>query len=658
MSVDLVRLVSRISVLAAVAITYIVGWTAGLVLLVTSSVFLNWKTAWLVIRTLPRDAVAIKRYLQLVSFLRLTQLRQKTPTMFFAEFAKKHPERPMFYYGDRTWTFGEADRYTNQIANFFKDLNLKAGDDVAIVMENCPEMVFMFLGLAKIGVASALVNTNLRKSPLLHSIRSVKTKAVIFTPTTAGSLMEVRQDIKSLSTDGGVQMLCYGMCGSVEDLGASEIKQLISQQSATPPTYRGKLDDRFLYVFTSGTTGLPKAAIVKNYRYLMCAAVAKYLARLKSEDTLYIYLPMYHTSGGIMGVGPVILFGTSGAMAPKFSASKFWSDCIRYNCTVSHYIGEICRYLHVQPPRPEDKAHSIRMMYGNGMKASLWPKFIERFNVRDIKELYGASEGNANIMNMDNVVGSVGCIPTICRLSMTAARLSWNRFLIKVDPLTGKPLRGPDGLCMLCGPREAGEWVATINPKKPELAFDGYTDKSSSSKKTYSDVIVKGDLCFATGDILEYDELGNLYFKDRTGDTYRWKGENVSTAEVENVISKYSIMNDCVVYGISVPGVDGKAGMVALLDPNLDYAKGEHLKELLARIKTELPSYAIPIMVRLTRKLEATSTFKLIKTQLVKEAYDLDKVKDPLFILDVTRQQYVPFDENILERIRQGVWRL
>ncbi|XP_018495819.1 long-chain fatty acid transport protein 4 [Galendromus occidentalis] len=650
-------LVYRIPVFVAIAVICVLVCPTSFLLIALGGCLYRWKTAWLFIRTLPRDAAAFKRFLQLIIFVRLTQIRDKTPARFFAEIAKKQPKRPMLRFGERTWTFGEADQFTNRVANFFTSRDLKAGDDVALVMENRPEMVLMFLGLAKIGVATALVNTNLRKTPLLHSISSVKTKAVIYTPTTSDSLLEVKDELKSLA-NSGVQMLCYGSHEDMADLNATCIEDLIPEASPEEPAYRGKVTDRLVYVFTSGTTGLPKAAIVKNYRFILCGAVVKYLAGVTPDDVLYAYLPLYHASGGLMAMAPVVLFGSTSVIASKFSASKFWSECKRYQCTVTQYIGEICRYLHLQPPRPEDTDHSIRMMFGNGMRPSLWPKFIKRFNIDDIKEFYGSTEGNANTMNLDKTVGNMGFIPTICRLSTTVAALVWNRFLIKVDPETGKPLRGPDGLCILCGPNEPGEWVATINMKRPELAFDGYTDRGSSSKKTYSDVVRKGDLFFGTGDILEYDELGYLSFKDRTGDTYRWKGENVSTTEVENVINKYSIMNDCVVYGVSVPGAEGKAGMVALLDPDLEYSKGENLAHLLEKMRSELPAYAIPIMVRLTRELEATSTYKLPKTRLVKEGFDLTQVKDLLYVLDISKKQYVPFNEDILEQMHKGVWRL
>merc|ERR1719495_103844 len=317
----------------------------------------------------------------------------------------------------------------------------------------------------------------------------------------------------------------------------------------------------------------------------------------------------------------------------KFSASHYWKDCVRYKATVGQYIGEICRYLLNTPECPEEKMHTVRLMFGNGLRPQIWPQFIKRFNIPNISEFYGSTEGNSNIINKDNVVGSVGFVPVLFPGLLPLG-------LIKVSKETGEPERDADGLCIRCKPGEPGEFVGEIVKNHPARDFHGYADKSATDKKKLSNVWRRGDTCFRSGDILVMDRLGYLYFKDRVGDTFRWRGENVSTAEVEATISNMVELRDAAVYGVQIPGTEGRAGMAAIHDPDGEVDLGA----LAVGVTEQLPSFARPLFIRLVAHLDMTGTFKLKKFNLQKEGFDLTEIEskssDKLFFLHPNTGKY------------------
>ena len=544
-----------------------------------------WKTVNLIARTSVRDIKAFWKFGKYVTYIRYVNLRQKTVPMVFRDTAKRLPQKTMFIFNDKKWTYAEAEQFTNRIANYFSSRGLKAGDDVALMMENRPEQVLIWLGLSKIGVSTALINTNLRGDPLLHCAKMVNSKAVIFSPEMASQIGEIAENLEGKLSS---KLYRFGSSQHAERgdrMVGYDVAPDIIGCSTKAPEFVGKLTDCLLYVYTSGTTGLPKAARLRQSRYFLTAGASRFLADVRDDDISYCFLPLYHFAGGVMQMSQTVLFGVTAVVVPGFSATNFWHDCIKHECTVTQYIGEVCRYLYLQPEKPTDRQHKIRIMVGNGMRKEMWIPFQKRFGVPHIREIYGATESNGNSMNLDGFPGSVGIYPTICRLSTRVANAVYHRFIIKVDPETGTPLRGPDGLCILVGPNEPGEFVAEIT-RKPESQFDGYTDTKSTEKKIYYDVVKKGDQCFASGDILLYDDDGNLFFKDRTGDTYRWKGENVSTAEVEGIVSKHANYYDCVVTGVDIPNCEGKAGMVTIIDPG----QGVDLQVLLQKVGSISPS--------------------------------------------------------------------
>lgn len=374
------------------------------------------------------------------------------------------------------------------------------------------------------------------------------------------------------------------------------------------------------YLYTSGTTGQPKAVVIRHYRYYFMGIAGRLIYGIHGTDTLYIPLPMYHGMAGIAGVGQMIVNGCSIIIRGKFSVHNFWSDCVRHQCTVAIYIGEICRYLLGQPFRPEEAKHKIRLLAGLGLRPAIWREFATRFGIHQIGELYGATEGNATCVNIDYHVGACGFLPLyVSLMPKTSIRL------VKLDAVTGDYLRHPNGLCVHCMPGETGEIIGMIRMENPTRRFEGYMDSNETEKKIIHDVEEMGDSAFASGDILHWDELGYLYFKDRRGDTFRWRGENVSSTEVEGVLQNMREIADVAVYGVEIAGEEGQAGMcaVALQQQQAEAMEEAKEEELIAmigqRFHANLPAFAIPRYLRVCPHLERTGTFKLKKAELQRE---------------------------------------
>lgn len=553
---------------------------------------------------------------------------------------KQHPDKLCLLNEEGSWTFAQVDDYANRVANCFSELGFRPGEEVAIFMEGRPEYVAIWLGLSKIGVIPALVNTNQRLDPLAHSITVVNSKAVIF----GSELLEAIRDVTPLIKEtSNIKFFCVGNFDAAS-LPVQSLDLLLQDSSTDKPCngHKGCYTDRLFYVYTSGTTGLPKAAIITHSRFIWMGSAIHNMLKVRDDDVIYTCLPLYHTAAGILSVCQVFVFGNTLAIRRKFSASKFWEDCIKYNATVSQYIGEICRYLLASPYSSQEKQHKVRLMFGNGLRKEIWQQFVDRFDIKQIGELYGSTEGNANVINLDNKVGSVGFIS---RIAPSVYPVS----LIKMNPDTEEPVRDQNGLCIICKPGEPGEFVGKILHTDPIRSFDGYVNKSATQKKVIQDVFRKGDCAFLSGDLLIMDKKGYLYFVDRTGDTFRWKGENVSTSEVEGIISKVLGMADCVVYGVDVPGMEGKAGMIAL--PESPEVKAMDHKKFLVDLRKSLPPYAVPLFIRIVDQLEQTGTYKFKKVDLQKEGFNPKVVSDVMYYMNPTEATYKILDISAYEDI-------
>ncbi|XP_046412679.1 long-chain fatty acid transport protein 4-like isoform X1 [Neodiprion fabricii] len=599
---------------------------------------------YVAVRTLPRDITAVLRYITLLWSIRSHEKKNRCVADIFAQYVTKHPNKTCFIYEDQEWTFQQIEDFSNKVATVFKTHGYHKGDAVALFLENRPEFVGIWLGLSKLGVIVPLINTNLRKASLLHSINVANCQAIIY----GADLGDAVKDISS-SINAKTALYRFSETTNSPSNGLKEkdLTAILVDAPTTPPVIKDKggYSDKLLYIYTSGTTGLPKAAVITNSRYLFIASGIHYVAGFRNSDRFYTPLPLYHTAGGIMSIGQALLHGSTVVIRKKFSASSYFTDCAKYQCTIAQYIGEMCRYVLAVPPKPEDKQHNVRMIFGNGLRPQIWSDFVNRFKIAKVAEFYGATEGNANIVNIDNTVGAIGfvsrIIPAVYPIS-----------IIKVDA-NGEPIRNSKGLCMTCEPNEPGVFIGKIMPNNPTRAFLGYVDSKASKSKIVHDVFAKGDSAFISGDILVADELGYLFFKDRTGDTYRWKGENVSTSEVEAIVSNLANYKDCVVYGVEIQGAEGRAGMAAIYDPDDTL----NLEQLVLGMKEQLPTYARPQFIRALRKIDMTGTFKIKKKDLQNEGYDPTKIQDKLYYLD-PKSGYNVLTPEAFEQIQQGKIRL
>ncbi|XP_076161043.1 fatty acid transport protein 1 isoform X2 [Ptiloglossa arizonensis] len=593
---------------------------------------------YVVYKTLPRDVIAITGYLRILWTIRCHEKKDRSVADVFRQHVNRHPNKVCFVYEDEEWTFQQVEDYSNKIATLFKTHGYRKGDVVAVLLENRVEFIGIWLGLSKLGIITPLINTNLRKTALLHSINVSKCQALIYGTDFIDAVSDITGSLDPKFTLYRLGSLPNSKTPKLKD---KDLNAILTDISPAPPVLqeKGCHNDKLLYIFTSGTTGLPKAAVITNSRYMFIATGIFMMAQFKSTDRFYTPLPLYHTAAGAMTVGATLLHGATTVIRKKFSASAYFTDCIKYNCTVGQYIGEMCRYILAVPPKPEDKKHNIRLMFGNGLRPQIWPEFVERFNVPQVAEFYGATEGNANIVNTDNTVGAIGfmsrIIPSVYPISILKANVD------------GEPIRNAKGLCQVCEPNEPGVFVGKILPNNPSRAFLGYVDEKATEKKVVRDVFTKGDSAFISGDILIADEFGYLYFKDRTGDTFRWKGENVSTSEVEAIISNVVNYRDCIVYGVEVPGIEGKAGMAAIYDENATL----DINKLSVDLKEHLAFYAVPRFIRVLTKIDLTGTFKLKKKDLLEEGYDPKRIQDKLYYLS-EKSGYQLITTEVYEQIQ------
>ncbi|XP_014241638.1 long-chain fatty acid transport protein 1-like [Cimex lectularius] len=569
------------------------------------------------------------------------EYKNETIIDVFQRVVAKDPEKVALRHLDESWTFWKLEELSNRISRVFDSMNYSKGDCIALMMDGCPDYVACILGVVKNGGITALVNINQNREVLRRSIETTNAKALIYGTNYTEVISEIASSLK-------VDFYHVGEGMAVP--GSNDLKSISENFPSTPMVQKIKArkhTEPLLYIFTSGTTGLPKAAIITHARYFMMTLGVKHSFGIKKEDVVYTSLPLYHTAGVILGVGQALLGGSTVVIRSKFSATNFFSDCIKYKCTVAQYIGEICRYILCTPESEVDCAHSVRLMFGNGLRAEVWEQFVKRFGVKQIGEFYGSTEGNANIINAWNKIGAVGYVPWFARRFHSAE-------LVLVNEETKEPLRNSQGFCQKCKPGQPGIFIAKISKSKVTSHFNGYVDKEATKKKILENVFEKGDKWFNSGDVLSKDEYGYMYFKDRTGDTFRWKGENIATTEVEGVVTNIIGQKDITVYGVNVPSTEGKAGMLAIVDTE----KQLDLDNLYKGLEKNLPSYARPIFVRVMEKLPFTGTFKIQKNQIQKEGYDPSKVKDPIFFLDVRSKKFIPLDEKVYEDILNNVVKL
>ncbi|XP_027647864.2 long-chain fatty acid transport protein 6 isoform X2 [Falco peregrinus] len=512
--------------------------------------------------------------------LEMYRLQGKIVTVLdkFVKLAEKQPHKPFLIYEGKVHTYQDVDRRSNRVAQVFLHHGaLKKGDTVALLMGNEPDFIHVWFGLAKLGCVVAFLNFNVRSRSLLHCVMSCEPKILVVGADLLGTLEEILPNLQKdisvwIMTKDSAFPSVHTLLDKIE--AASEDPVPVNQRSAD------NLKSSALYIFTSGTTGLPKAAVISHMQVLKGAA-GLWAFGAAAEDIIYVTLPLYHSAASLLGIGGCIELGATCVLKKKFSASQFWSDCKKYNVTVIQYIGELCRYLCSQPV------------------------------------------------------------------------LFFPFDLIKYDFQKDEPIRNKHGWCEKVKKGEAGLLISKVNAKNPFFGYAG--NKKHTEKKLLSGVFKKGDLYFNTGDLMVQDHENFLYFWDRIGDTFRWKGENVATTEVSDVIVMLDFIQEANVYGVSVPDHEGKAGMASLI---LKQNTSLDLEQMYKQVVTYLPSYACPLFLRVQEKMESTGTFKQQKFRLVDEGFNPSTITDPLYFLDKSKKAYVLLTKEVYEMILSGKMKL
>lgn len=599
----------------------------------------------MMLRKLPSIAKAIPR---VVKGMKAANVKDPTQACglgwSFEQATLRNPDGPALLQDDVTLSYSEVNQWANRIAHHLIGQGIGKGDVVAVFIENRPELLVTILAVAKVGAISALLNTSQTRDTLVHSVNLVAPVAIIVGEELVPAYQAIRDRVAiqsartwfvadqdtsrqpGIAPEGFINLMTVSLDDACDNPASS--RQIF-------------FDDPCFYIYTSGTTGLPKAGVFKHGRWMRSSASFGMIALdMRPEDVVYCTLPLYHATGLCVCWGSAVSGASGFAIRRKFSASQFWSDVRKYQATTIGYVGELCRYLVDQPPSANDSRHDVKKMIGNGLRPGAWNEFKTRFAVNHICELYAASDGNigfTNILNFDNTIGF--------------SLMSWE--LVAYDHDSGAPIREANGLMRKVAKGEQGLLLAKIDDKAP---LDGYTDPQKTAKVVLEDVFEKGDRYFNTGDLLRNIGFGHAQFVDRLGDTYRWKGENVSTTEVENILLQHPHISEAVAYGVEIRNTNGRAGMAAITPAEslatLDFS------ELLAFAREQMPAYAVPLFLRVKVKMETTGTFKYQKTRLKDEAFDPGRTgDDPIYAWLPGTQTYVQVTEQLLSDIHGGKYR-
>lgn len=538
---------------------------------------------------------------------------------------------------ERTISFAELNALANRYADYFRSMGLQKGDVVGVLMENRPEFLIAASGLSKLGVIVSLINNGVRKEVLAHALNICDAKMLIVGHELMEPFLEIREQVH-LKKPGLIFAENEGLDLPATE-GIADLKPLLAASSDQNPPTTGTVssDDVVVYIYTSGTTGFPKACAVTQKRWLVLGNLFTIFGKLSPETTQYMVLPLYHNSGFDIGYSMSMVSGCTMVLRRRFSARNFWDDIRRFKVNVFVYVGELCRYIYNQPEKPDDADNPLQVIVGNGMRGELMEPLRKRFGFESIYEIYGATEGVGSFLNLEQIPGMCGSLDMLGRRQGE---------IIKYDLNKEEIVRDANGFAVKCDVGETGLLICEINQLN---VFAGYVNNpQATEEKIMRNVLKEGDCYFNSGDLVCLAEKDYFSFVDRMGDTFRWKSENVSTNQVSNVVNRFGRMEDVNVYGVQVPGVEGRCGMAAvkLLDGAvIDWAK------LGAFVCENLPSYARPYFIRLRDTIDATNSFKQMKTQLQKEGFDPSAISDPLYFLDPDRGVYVELTPEIYSKI-------
>lgn len=558
----------------------------------------------------------------------------------FERRAEQYPNKCFLRYQDRSYSYKEFNEWSNRICHHLSQQNIKSGDIVALMMENRPETLACVLAITKLGAIVSMINTTQRDDSLIHSLTVVKPQMTII----GEECVEPYDQIKGRLEQ--TELPLY-MADKLEDSasinpapeGYKNLDLAIEKQSTENPesTNQIKMKQPAYYIFTSGTTGLPKASILTHFRWVKAMGAFGLSAfRLRKDDIFYVCLPLYHNNALTVSWSSIVGAGATMVLARKFSASNFWDDCRKYSVTACCYIGELCRYLLNQPKKDNDRNHRLRIMGGNGLRPDIWMEFKQRFGVHHMMELYGASECNIAFVNSLNLDFTAGYCP-----------MSFD--VVKYDIEKDQPILDDKGFMIPVEIGETGLLIAEVTQRSP---YEGYTNTDANKKKILNNVFKNGDIYFNSGDLVQNQGFSHVAFVDRLGDTFRWKGENVATTEVEEITNQFDQITQSVVYGVKIPNTDGRAGMAAItLNTEAQEFDTKHFAD---HVKEKLPNYAVPLFLRVRPDQDVTGTFKYKKGDLKKEGFDLSLINEPLYVLMPNSNEYQPLKKEHLEQLKQG----
>ncbi|MGB6051848.1 MAG: long-chain-acyl-CoA synthetase [Rhodococcus sp. (in: high G+C Gram-positive bacteria)] len=538
----------------------------------------------------------------------------------FQDAAAKNGSHPFVRFEGESTSYADANALVNQYANVFTERGVQRGDVVGVLSKNRPEALFAALAAVKLGAVAGMLNYNQRGDVLEHSLGILDAKVLVLDEN-------AREALDSLDSEPKV--------GSV--LPMKELAELASKADTANPSVTAEIQakEKAFYIFTSGTTGMPKASLMSHFRWLKSmSGLGNMGVRLRSDDVIYCCLPLYHNNALTVTLSSVLAGGATMAIGKQFSVSRFWDDIAINKATAFTYIGELCRYLLTQPEKPTDRDNTVKLVVGNGLRPEIWEEFTERFGISRVAEFYGASECNIAFVNALNVKKTAG----VCPLPYA---------VVEYDDESGKAKRGSDGKLSKVATGEVGLLLSKVTARAP---FDGYSDDEATEKKLVRDGFKSGDAWFDTGDLVLKQGWLHVAFVDRLGDTFRWKGENVATTQVEGALGGHGSVDGAVVYGVDIEGTDGKAGMAAVTLRDGHTFDGQALAE---HLYDKLPTYAVPLFVRIVESLEQTSTFKKQKVELRKLGYS-DDSNSELYVLRGKSHGYDKAYEGFVDEVAAG----
>lgn len=569
----------------------------------------------------------------LEAILKLKQKQYASLGSELEKWADCRPGHPAIIYEGRTISYADFNKMANRYAHFFTNIGLNRGDVVALMMGNCPEFLAIVAGLSKVGIIASLINIELRGEVLAYGINLCEARAVVLEAGLLDLFASIKDRIR-LKTPGLILVETEKALSP-----GQEYKNLTFLISASPDnnpftTKAINSEDTLAYLFTSGSKGRRKAAPLLQKRWLAIGHQVNLNCQMNQATIQYMCLPLYLNSGFTFCFSAMLVSGSTMVLRRAFSLHHFWDDIRQHGATFFTGVGEIYRYLLTQPESVRDADNPLQTAVSNGIQSEFIEMFRRRFCVTHMMEMYGTTENVGIFINHQEIPGMIG------NLTLNGLRQGE---VVLCGAQDGLLERDEAGQVKKCQPGETGLLLCEINELNP---FPGYIgDPDATSDKLARDVFRPGDAYLNTGDLMRLQEQDFISFVDRLGDTYRWKGKTVSSDSVADVIKKfYGGIEDVVVYGVKIPGMEGRCGMAAIRlmhDSVLDW------KAFALYINNRMPDYARPIFIRVCQHLGLDGPLRDFKSHLQLEEYNLLLVNDELFYYDLNSENYLPLSSEV-----------